>query len=192
MIRFKQALPARIPVRLRSAATGAPLAGVLFGAVTASVEKANGVEAIFTVTAPDWVALVTGAAAGSGNYTLILPDSLTDVVGRLRIVVNASGALEQETVLVEIVSYTEAELKTLLDALSAQNADTQSALGDIRQVLFGSRRVIAEGEDAFREVSYEDDDSTALAKWELKDENGEPTIGPNILEKVAVSLGGGD
>lgn len=192
MLRYKQSAAARIPVRLRSAATGAPLPGVLYSAVTVAVQKANGTQSVFTVTDPDWATLTTGAFSGSGNYDLILPDSLLDQVGPLRIAIAASGALEVETIVVQVVSYTEAELVSAIAAVASSVSDLQASIGRILQVQVGKSVIATEGDDANRQVLYDEDGTTPLYKWDLKDDAGEPTVGPNILQRVPVDLGGGD
>ena len=83
MIEYKQGLTARVPVRLFNTATGNPETGVVFGSVTAAVEKSDGTAGAVVVGAGAWAEVTTGAFAGKGYYNLILPVASTDTAGVL-------------------------------------------------------------------------------------------------------------
>ena len=91
MIEYKQSVEARAPVRLLDV-SGDGVGSVLFGAVTATVEKGNGAVVAVTMSGANWSELITGAFSGAGAYNIILPASLTDVVGPLLYAIEVAGA----------------------------------------------------------------------------------------------------
>lgn len=48
-----------------------------------------------------------------------------------------------------------------------------------------------DGSAANREILFAEDGETPLYAWDLFDENGDPTAGPNVMERVPVALPGG-
>lgn len=121
MAAIKQNTAARIPVRLRNVATGGPLAGVTFGQVTATVEKADGTMVSVTpASGADWIEPSTGAFANSGNYDLLIGSGVTSVVGFLRTTVTASGALQTETFMNEVVAKLESDTYAVAAAVQAK------------------------------------------------------------------------
>jgi len=161
MIEFKQDDVARVPVRLVDV-SGNGVAGVLFSAVTVTVEKSDGTISPVSIGAPDWVEVTTGAFSGTGKYTLLLPNTETDLHGVLTYAVSTAGAV------------------TYVGAVKVVGAEAR----DLRRIAEGRWAMFTSGPDANRLVLYDNDGVTPIQKWDLKDDTGTPTTGPSIFERV--------
>lgn len=91
MIEFKQGVDARMPVRLQDLA-GAPVAGVVFGDVAATIEKSDGTFATITPSGINWIEVSTGEFSGTGKYDLIVPAAALNLPGVVSLAVSATGA----------------------------------------------------------------------------------------------------
>lgn len=153
MIEFKKGSAARIPVRLVDSTTGASLAGVAVGSITAAIEKSDGTVAALSLSGANWVEITTGTFAGSGRYTLVLPTSATDTHGILNVAVKSSAS---------------AHFLGSFKVVSAEGAD-------IMKYHEGRWKIAVSGADANRLVIYDTDGTTVLKKFDLKDANGNST-----------------
>jgi hypothetical protein len=84
----KKSTTVRVPVRLLDV-TGAAVTGVVFGAVTAALRKANDVWVDKAVLVTDW--FLDDAVRGPGDYDLLLGVGDTDTIGFLRYSVASAG-----------------------------------------------------------------------------------------------------
>lgn len=139
----------RVPVRLVNS-VGVAQTGVLYGAVSASVRKADGTVSILSVGAGDWSEKTTGAFASQGWYDLLIPGSALNQDGILTYAVGASGAV------------------TYVDAVQVTAFDD----ADIYRNVTGRWKIHSSGPDANRLVVYDDDGVTPLRKYDLKDIDG--------------------
>src|SRR5690242_11509141 len=89
-LEFKQSVVARVPVILTLTGGGAAT-GILFGAVTATVQKADGSVLSLSVTAPDWAEITAGAFVGTGYYNLLVPSAALNLAGITTVMVKATG-----------------------------------------------------------------------------------------------------
>lgn len=161
MIELKQNTSVRVPVRLLTS-SGVPVTGVVVASVTATIEKSDGTVVALTLTGPDWTELTTGAFAGAGKYTLVLPTSTTSLAGPLTYAVAVGGA-DIYVGLVKVVA---------------------SESVDLRRLMEGRWKIYDTGPDINRLVLYSSDGSTVLQKWDLKNASGGATTGPDIFERV--------
>lgn len=90
MLEYKQSVSKTVPVRIFNASND-PVAGIVFGSVTATVQKADGTTSVVTVTVSDWAETVAGAFSGAGVYTLLLPSGALDQPGLLTYAVATAG-----------------------------------------------------------------------------------------------------
>jgi len=51
-------------------------------------------------------------------------------------------------------------------------------------VTLGRKQIVRTGGDANKEILYKPDGATVIQKFHLLDENGNPTVGPNICDVV--------
>lgn len=91
MIEIKQGVDTFVPVRMLDPALS-PIAGILFGAVTATVQKSDGTTAAVVVTNPTWKEATAGAFATQGAYMLQLPAAALNLTGALTYAVAVAGA----------------------------------------------------------------------------------------------------
>lgn len=82
MIEIKNGQDSWVPVRIFDG-TGAAVAGVTFGSVSAAVQKADGSTAVLSVTVTDWLETTAGAFSGEGVYSLKIPASAASINGLL-------------------------------------------------------------------------------------------------------------
>lgn len=206
MIEVKRNISARLPVILVDSANS-PVAGVAFGAVTATVEKADGTTQAVTVTVSDWAENTTGAFNGAGKYTILLPASALDTNGTLSYAVKVASALIYVNV-IKVVANEEADTYTAVagvqttvdsaatqagldavnDNISILDARVQSQedqINTIFQFTAGRWKIFSTGPDANRIVYYEEDGITVVAKFDLKDLTGSPTY-QAAFERVKV------
>jgi len=170
MLEYTADTNARVPVRFFDS-NGDPVASVAFGDVTATVLKADGTTAGLTVTGADWAEISTGAFASQGVYTLIIPAAEMDIPGVLSYAVAEAGS------------------KTyvgIIEVVSNKEVDTYTIANTLLKYAEGRRKIHTSGGDSNREVIYDTDDTTPILKFDLKDDAGAATTGPDIYEKVPV------
>jgi hypothetical protein len=156
--------------------------------------------------AADIATLNTSAGAGLGSaVTAIkaktdnLPSDPADASDVAAAITSATSALATAAALTTVgTNVTAIKAKTdnlpsdpadesLLEAaITAATSPLATAAATLVKAAMNRRKLHSAGGDANREVLYDDDGTTALHKWDLKDENGDPTVGPNILDKVPV------
>lgn len=164
---YKQSVSKFVPVRIVDT-TGTPVAGVAFGAVTATVMKADGTTQAVTIAAPDWSEINTGAFATTGMYILRLSAANVDQPGLLSYAVAVAGN----------TPYVGA-----IKVVANEEVDTYTAVGVLRKYEEGRWKIHVTGADANRLVLYDTDDVTPLLKFDLKDNGGVATF-VNPFERV--------
>jgi len=169
MIELKQNVSAGVWARIKDA-TGAPVTGILFGAVAATVWKNDGTTVDLILTALDWTEVTGGAFAGSGTYILTLPGSSLDQVGRVMYGIKV-GTNDPYIGAMKVIANEEAETKVEVDTL----------LG----IGLGKWTIAVTGADANRLILYAQDGVTVIKKFSLKDAAGDPTfINPFSREPI--------
>lgn len=174
MIEFKVSTVARVPVVLKSASTGAPVAGVNAGSVVCSVEKADGSVVPVTVSGGDWQENTTGAFNGAGIYSLLLPSSALSQNGPLKYAVAVASA-DVFVGLVKVVPDDVLATASALSAVATNVNDIETMVTRLNSFHSGKWKIWATGPDANRIVYYAEDGSTVLAKFDLKDVSGAAT-----------------
>ena len=176
MIEYKQSVAKRVPVRIFDNA-GNPVAGIAFGAVTASVQKADGSTAAVTVTISDWSETTFGAFSGTGSYELILPAGALDTTGQLIYAISTPGNRTHVGV-IKVVANEEVDTYTLANTISG-------TVERIQVLKEGRWKIFDSGPDANRLVLYDFDGISILQKWDLKDKTGAPSS-TEVYERVPV------
>lgn len=169
MIEYIQSADAKVPVVLTLSADGLPATGIAFGSVTVTVEKSDGTTASITMSGANWAEVTTGAFSGVGKYNLVLPASALDVVGLTAYSVKTSTT-------VAFVGFFE---------VVASPKATQAGVDTLLAFAGGRWKIHSTGADANRIVYYADDGTTVVAKFDLKDVNGDPTY-RGAFERVPV------
>jgi hypothetical protein len=141
----------------------------------------------------------TGTAITSAVSTLATSSALTTVGTSVTAIKaktdNLPASPANETTLAAVKTKTDAlpsdpADESLLEAAVAAVASSVTSVSGKADTLLKAalnrRAVFTSGGDAFREVLFDDDGTSALHKWDLKGEAGAPTAGPTILDKVPV------
>lgn len=153
----------RIPVRLIDAA-GAGVTGMLpanindgttVGNVTA-VKSDSSVAAISLTNNVNWFEI--SATKAPGLYHVLLPSSVTNLAGGFQLAVRANAAEFLTTVVTAQVD----EFPTKIDLL--------------KKIESNKWQIHASGGDQYRLVIYDDDGTTPLLRFELRDSNGNLTF----------------
>lgn len=95
-----------LPVRIFDTG-GNPVAGVVFGSITAAVMKADHTQAAFTVLTTDWVEATSSAFSATGTYMIQVPASVLDQVGPLEYAVASGGSNRVHIGSVKVVRHDE-------------------------------------------------------------------------------------
>ena len=90
---FPQNSSVRVGVTLAAPTTGTPVTGVVYTAVTATAYKADGSTVPITMSSGNWAELTSGAFANTGTYDLVIPGTVTNVLGLVKYAVSVSGAV---------------------------------------------------------------------------------------------------
>lgn len=164
MFETKQNASVRVPVRLIDTG-GNPVTGVVYTAVTVTIEKPNGTTANVTMSGGIWSEVTVGAFTGTGKYTLVLPSSVTDVIGVACVAIAATGAVTA-TNLFKIVALDAADAYS--EASLARKMATNKAVEATNQY-----------------IVYDDDATTVLKTFNTQDASGSPTS-TSIFRRIPV------
>src|SRR5882672_10891648 len=134
MFEVKQNLATRVPVRIFDT-NGNPVAGVVFGAVTVTVVKADNITASYTPVTGDWAEITTGAAANQGLYQLQFKTTDTSVTGPLIYCVNTATS-KTFVGSIKVVANEEVDTFSRIGApvgasISADIASVKSSVGSV-------------------------------------------------------------
>lgn len=160
---IRKSTSVRVPVRLIDAGGGPVLSvsasqvwdGTTPGSI--SIVKASGAIVTFALTnGVTWIEV--GATKFPGLYHIVLPGSVTDVIGTLQVAVLPNGASFLSTIISSDVESIGADVSKIAK-ITANNWTIQTS-----------------GGDANRLVIYDDDGTTPLYKFDLKDSSGAPTV----------------
>lgn len=160
MIEYKQSVSKFVPVRIMTPA-GAPVAGVAYGSVTATIIKADGTTQTVSVGASDWSEITAGAFSGTGMYLLKLSSGNVDQAGMAVYSVATAGN----------TTYVGA-----IKVVANEEADTYSIVSTLKKYEEGRWKIHITGPDANRLVIYDTDKVTPLLKFDLKDSGGAATF----------------
>ena len=200
MIEYKQSVSKFVPVRILNG-SDVPVAGIAFGAVTATVVKADGTTQAVTITITDWAEVVTGAFASQGFYLLKLSAANLDQPGMLTYAVSTAGNKTYINTL-KVIANEEAETfarvgAPVLASISADIAGVKTDVGTantgiaalstgqssiltvvtlLKKYEQGRWKIHISGGDANRLVLYDTDNTTALLKFDLKSNSGSATF----------------
>ena len=152
----------RLPVRCIDN-TGAGVVGLLPADITDGTTVGNvtivkgdsTIDSIALVNAVNWIEI--DALAAPGLYHVVVPNTHTDVVGTLQLSVLPSAALFLATVI---------------------TAQVESLANDnelIRKITTNRWKVYTSGIDINRLVIFDDDETTPILKFDLKDAASSPT-----------------
>lgn len=157
----------RLPVRLLDT-NGTPVTGMLptdisDGTIVGNATIVKGDSTLVGLALVDnanWIEI--DATAAPGLYHVVVPQADTNVVGAMQIVILPAAS-------------------SFLPTVITAQVDSQ-VFGDIdlvRKILTNKLQIFTSGGDAFRMVIYDDDGTTPLKKWDLKDALGiATTINP--------------
>lgn len=176
----------RLPVLLLDA-IGAGKAGVVPSDVLgglARVYKADGTATTFALTAGvNWFEIDSTNAPGL--YHVLVPSGQTNVLGPMQVVFRpAASVFEQawtRAVVEELqkLGTTEtavASVGTAVTAVSTAVSAIQTIVTALQKVGINRLKIHTAGPDANRLVIYDNDETTPLYKWNLKDASGNPTL----------------
>lgn len=162
MIEYKVGTNALVAVRLLTT-LGVPVTGVVFGGVTATIQRSDlTTVSVNPASGAFWSEVTFGAFAGQGIYNFVLPASVITVPGILLFVVVAGGTTYQSyiNVVANIESDTYAE------------AQITAKIATGRWRIFNNQLMV-----------YDADDTTVLYRFNLLDQNEDPT-NTNVFERV--------
>lgn len=209
MYDYKQNVAAFVPVRVFNP-SGAPVTGINFTAVTATVQKSDGTTQTVTVTVSDWLEIASGAFTGTGVYLLKLPAGALNIVGFITYAVATPGNTTHIGT-VKVVSAEASDIPPILGTpiygsialdignvksdIAGQNATLTTINNNVvtvnnnvtvlRKYEEGRWKVHIGGPDANRLVLYDTDGVTPILKFDLKDSAGSSTF-VNPFERIKV------
>ncbi len=189
MIEFKTNQVLRLPVKMVTT-TGDPVVNIDSAQITVTVEKSDGTLVDFFPTGGQWIQITQGAFSAQGKYTIVLPNSYSNVAGVFTYCVFAASA-KAYIGLVKLIANEEAETKAVVDATRADyttvraakidtiDTNTAALAGDVTDILdyhVGKWEIMVTGPDANRLILYREDGFTVLKKFDLQNANGDPTF----------------
>jgi hypothetical protein len=159
---IRKSTSARIPVRLidtnGDAVLGVAASGVWDGTTAGSITVVKSSGAIVTFALTNGVTWIeVHATKFPGLYHIVLPNTLTDVVGGLQVAVLPNGS----TFVATVVSVEVESIATNVEKVS--------------KITSNNWTIQTTGGDANRLVIFDDDGVTPLYKFDLKDSTGAPT-----------------